>query len=50
MQLVTVKIQKPEAIDFILGQTHFIKSDEDLHEALVASVPGDQLQALVHLG
>ena len=40
MQLVTVKIDKPEATNFILGQTHFIKSVEDLHEALVASVPG----------
>jgi uncharacterized protein len=40
MQLVTVKIDKPDAINFILGQTHFIKSVEDLHEALVASVPG----------
>jgi len=40
VQLTTVKIDKPEAINFILGQTHFIKSVEDLHEALVASVPG----------
>lgn len=40
MQLITVKIDKPEAANFILGQTHFIKSVEDLHEALVASVPG----------
>jgi hypothetical protein len=40
MQLVTVTIDKPEAINFILGQTHFIKSVEDLHEALVGAVPG----------
>jgi adenosine/AMP kinase len=40
MQLVTVKIDKPEATNFILGQTHFIKSVEDLHEALVGAVPG----------
>jgi adenosine/AMP kinase len=40
MQLVTVAIDKPEATNFILGQTHFIKSVEDLHEALVACVPG----------
>ena len=39
MQLVSVKIEKPDAINFILGQTHFIKSVEDLHEALVASAP-----------
>jgi uncharacterized protein len=40
MQLTTVRIDKPEAINFILGQTHFIKSVEDLHEALVGAVPG----------
>jgi len=40
MQLSTVKIEKPEATNFILGQTHFIKSVEDIHEALVATVPG----------
>jgi uncharacterized protein len=40
MQLITVKIEKPEAVNFILGQTHFIKSVEDLHEALVGAVPG----------
>ena len=40
MQLKTVRIDKPEAINFILGQTHFIKSVEDIHEALVGAVPG----------
>jgi hypothetical protein len=40
MQLMTVPIEKPEAVNFILGQTHFIKSVEDLHEALVNAVPG----------
>jgi adenosine/AMP kinase len=40
MQLITVRIDKPEATNFILGQTHFIKSVEDLHEALVTAVPG----------
>ncbi len=39
MQLITVKIDKPEATNFIFGQTHFIKSVEDIHEALVAAVP-----------
>ena len=33
-------IEKPENVNLILGQTHFIKSVEDLHEALVGSVPG----------
>lgn len=40
MQLITVKIEKPETTNFILGQTHFIKTVEDIHEALVAAVPG----------
>lgn len=38
MQLIAVKIEKPDDINFILGQTHFIKSVEDIHEAL--AVPG----------
>ncbi|MFA5874011.1 MAG: adenosine-specific kinase [Anaerolineales bacterium] len=40
MQLITLKIEKPEDVNFILGQTHFIKSVEDIHEALVNAVPG----------
>ena len=40
MQLTAIKIEKPEAVNFILGQSHFIKSVEDLHEALVGAVPG----------
>ncbi|KVD78628.1 hypothetical protein WI89_31050 [Burkholderia ubonensis] len=40
MQLHTVTIHKPETMNFILGQTHFIKSVEDIHEALVGAVPG----------
>jgi uncharacterized protein len=40
MNLTSVKIQKPEEINFILGQSHFIKTVEDVHEALVNSVPG----------
>jgi adenosine/AMP kinase len=40
MELITVRIEKPEATNFILGQTHFIKSVEDIHEALVGAVPG----------
>ncbi|WP_339527593.1 adenosine-specific kinase [Pseudomonas sp. EL_65y_Pfl2_R96] len=42
MQLITLKIDKPEATNFIFGQTHFIKSVEDIHEALVNAVPGIQ--------
>jgi adenosine/AMP kinase len=40
MKLVTASIEKPETINFILGQSHFIKTVEDLHEALVGAVPG----------
>jgi adenosine/AMP kinase len=40
MELLTVKIEKPEMINFILGQSHFIKTVEDMHEALVTAVPG----------
>lgn len=40
MDIQSVKIEKPETINFILGQSHFIKTVEDIHEALVTSVPG----------
>ena len=40
MQLLTVQIDKPDEINFILGQSHFIKTVEDIHEALVQAVPG----------
>ena len=35
-----MRIEKPEEINFIFGQTHFIKTVEDVHEALVSAVPG----------
>ncbi len=40
MELAVVQIDKPEAVNFILGQSHFIKTVEDLHEALVGAIPG----------
>ncbi len=40
MELKVVEIDNPNELNFILGQTHFIKSVEDLHEALVTAVPG----------
>ena len=40
MDLLTVAIEKPEPLNFILGQSHFIKTVEDVHEYLVGSVPG----------
>jgi len=40
MDLKLVTIEKPEEVNFILGQSHFIKTVEDLYEALVTAVPG----------
>ena len=39
MELTTVRIDKPEDANFILGQSHFIKTVEDLHEAIAQTVP-----------
>ena len=40
MELKTVTIEKPADMNFILGQSHFIKTVEDLYEAIVQTVPG----------
>ena len=40
MELKLIDIENPNELNFILGQTHFIKSVEDLHEALATAVPG----------
>jgi adenosine/AMP kinase len=40
VDLHAVKIAKPDDVNVIVGQSHFIKSVEDLHEALVGAVPG----------
>ena len=40
MELTTVRIEKPAEVNFILGQSHFIKTVEDLHELAVSAVPG----------
>jgi uncharacterized protein len=40
IELHIVTVQKPEELNLILGQSHFIKTIEDLHEALVGAVPG----------
>jgi adenosine/AMP kinase len=39
MELTSVPIDKPTDVNFILGQSHFIKTIEDLHEAIVQTVP-----------
>jgi len=40
MELKIVKIEKPEDVNMILGQSHFIKTVEDVHEVMVTAVPG----------
>ena len=40
METIVVSIDKPGEVNVILGQSHFIKTVEDLHEALVGAVPG----------
>jgi len=40
MEIKTVKISKPDDMNFILGQSHFIKTVEDIYEAIVQTVPG----------
>jgi adenosine/AMP kinase len=40
MDLKTVTIENPDELNFVLGQSHFIKTVDDVHEALVAAVPG----------
>ena len=40
MDLSTVSIDKPEAVSVVLGQSHFIKTVEDIHEVMVGAVPG----------
>jgi hypothetical protein len=39
MEIKTVAIDKPEEMNFILGQSHFIKTVEDIHEAIVGTAP-----------
>ena len=39
MELKTVKIEKTEDMNIIIGQSHFIKTVEDIYEAVIASVP-----------
>lgn len=40
MELTTLTIKNPNELNFILGQSHFIKTVEDIHEALVGAIPG----------
>jgi uncharacterized protein len=38
-QLKLVQIANPDELNFILGQSHFIKTVEDIHEAVVTAIP-----------
>jgi adenosine/AMP kinase len=40
VELKVMQIERPEGVNLILGQSHFIKTVEDLHEVLVSAVPG----------
>ncbi|HLW58462.1 MAG TPA: adenosine-specific kinase [bacterium] len=40
MELHAVPLENPDGLNLIFGQSHFIKTVEDLHEALVGAVPG----------
>ena len=40
VEIVTLPVKNPDELNLIFGQSHFIKTVEDIHEALVASIPG----------
>lgn len=40
MEVKTVRVDKPDTMGIVIGQAHFIKTVEDIHEAMVGSVPG----------
>ncbi len=40
METLIIKIKKPEEVNFILAQSHFIKTVEDVHETLAEAMPG----------
>lgn len=39
MEIIGVKVEKPDDVNVIIGMSHFIKTVEDVHEALVCAVP-----------
>ena len=40
MRMIAVPIEKPLDLNFVLGQSHFIKTVEDVYEAVASTVPG----------
>jgi len=41
-QLKLIQIENPDGLNLILGQSHFIKTVEDIHEAVTTGIPGAQ--------
>src|SRR3989344_7142382 len=39
MDIKTIKVEKPDDVNIILGQAHFIKTVEDLYEAVMSTQP-----------
>lgn len=39
MEIKSITIENPQGLNFILGQSHFIKTVEDIHEAIITTVP-----------
>ena len=39
MEITTVKIDNPDELNFILGQSHFIKTVDDIYETMVTAAP-----------
>ena len=42
MDISSIKIEKPDSVNVIIGQSHFVKTVEDLYEVIIGSVPGIQ--------
>jgi hypothetical protein len=40
LEIRTVRVAKPDAVNVIVGQSHFVKTVEDVHEAVAGGVPG----------
>ena len=40
IKISVIEVEKPEGVNLILGQSHFIKTVEDVYEAIATSVPG----------
>ncbi|MCQ9204762.1 MAG: adenosine-specific kinase [Omnitrophica bacterium] len=39
LELKTIKVDKPDDVNVIIGQSHFVKTVEDIYEVLISSVP-----------